>query len=187
MWGGRWATCGSVRPLWKGLDPLDGDALQHHVRLRTVLRIARQGADFVRDVLALYNFAKDRVVAREPWRGCDGDEKLRAVGVRSGVGHGKFAGLVKLVGRAFGFVLKAISGAARASAAGIAALNHEVGDDAVEDGPVVKRAGTLLSAYAVLPIALSLGELHKIGDRLGRFLLEEAAEDVALVGDKRVI
>ena len=43
-----------------------------------------------------------------------------------------------LVRIAFDFVFEAIAGAAAAGAGGIAALDHEVRDDAVEDRAVVK-------------------------------------------------
>ena len=56
-------------------------------------------------VLALDDFAENRVPVVQPRRRRDGDEKLAAIGVRPGIGHGEFAGTIvaqrrmKLVGK----------------------------------------------------------------------------------------
>ena len=71
--------------------------------------------------------------------------------------------LVELVRRALGLILELVARSAHAGAAGIAALDHEVGNDAVKDGSVVKRAGSFFAADAVLPFALALGKLDEIG------------------------
>ena len=71
------------------------------------------------------------------------DEELRAAGVFAGVGHAEGAALVVLVAAA-GFAVDFVAGAAGAGHAfgagagvGAAALNHEVGDDAVKFQAVV--------------------------------------------------
>jgi hypothetical protein len=57
---------------------------------------------------------------------------------RAGVGHRQLARLVELVRRALGLVLELVAGAAHAGARRIAALDHEVGNHAMEDGSVVQ-------------------------------------------------
>ena len=65
------------------------------------------------------------------------DEELRAVRVRAGVRHREDArAVVSEVGMEF--VVELITGAAATGAGRVAALNHKVGDDAVEDQAVVK-------------------------------------------------
>jgi hypothetical protein len=70
----------------------------------------------------------------------------------AGVGHGQLAGLVELVRRAFGLVLEAVAGSAHAGAGGIAALDHEVGNDAMEDGAVEELVGGLGAGGGVGPL-----------------------------------
>lgn len=92
--------------------------------------------DGVDDILSRGGLSKDGVLAVEMWSGKVRDEKLRAVGVGSGVRHGENAGLVvATVG--FAFALELVAGAARACAGWATALNHEVRDDAVEVESVV--------------------------------------------------
>ena len=66
-----------------------------------------------------------------------GNEKLRAVCARPGIRHREDAGLVVSKLRVE-FVAKAIARTAAAGAGGIAALRHEVGNHAVENGAIVK-------------------------------------------------
>ena len=70
----------------------------------------------------------------------DRDEELRSVGVRPGVGHREFAGFVEAVRRAFGFVFELVAGAAHAGALRVSTLNHEIGNDAMKNRPVVERS-----------------------------------------------
>lgn len=100
------------------------------------------GVDFVSsdnrvdDILSLGGLSKDGVLAVEVWSGEVRDEKLRAVGVGSGVGHGEDAGLVvATVGLAF--ALELVTGATRAGAGRATALDHEVRNDAVEVESIV--------------------------------------------------
>ena len=86
-----------------------------------------------------------------------GDEELRAVGVRARVGHRQQARLVELEVRPE-LVLEAVAGIARAGAQRIAALDHELRDDAVELDPVVERllrptCRVLGSVQARMPLA----------------------------------
>ena len=75
--------------------------------------------------------------------GPDGDEELRAVGARAGVGHGQ---QVRPVEGQLGVELVAelVAGAAEALTERVAALDHEAADDPVEDRAVVERVGGLL-------------------------------------------
>lgn len=92
--------------------------------------------DRVDDILSLGSLSKDGVLAVEVWGGKVCDEKLRAVGVGSGVGHGKDAGfVVATVG--FTLALELVAGATRAGAGRATTLNHEVRNDAVEVESVV--------------------------------------------------
>ena len=82
------------------------------------------------------------MLAIQPRRRGQGDKELTPVGVGPGVGHAENASARVLQGR-IDLVLElfAIDGGAAATRAGwVAALNHEVGDDAVEDGLVVVAA-----------------------------------------------
>lgn len=85
---------------------------------------------------------ENSVFTIEPGRGCQRYEELGAVGIWTRVGHAENTGAgvlerrVNLVGELF-----AVDGSAAAAGAGrVSALNHEVGDDAVEDGAVVVAA-----------------------------------------------
>ena len=64
----------------------------------------------------------------------------------------------------------------------VAALDHEAGDHPVEDRPVVEAVAALLPGAGVDPLALALGQLGEVGDRLGRVVGEELHLDVAAVG-----
>ena len=117
-------------------DALYDDGFEHHWGLGLVLAAARNQRNLGDDLLTLDDFAEDGVVAREVGRGRDGDEELAAIGSGAAVGHGQLARLVELVRRSFGLVLEAIAGSAHAGARGVAALDHEVGNHAMEDGAV---------------------------------------------------
>ena len=79
------------------------------------------------------------MLAVEPGSRDVGHEELAAVGAGARVGHGEETGAVVL--QAGGeLVGELVAGAAHAGAGGIAALNHEVGDDAVEGDAVVEAA-----------------------------------------------
>lgn len=82
------------------------------------------------------------MLAVEPGGRGEGDEELGAVGVGAGVGHGEDAGAGVLEARVdlVGELFAVDGGAAAAGAGGVAGLDHEVGDDAVDDGRVVVAA-----------------------------------------------
>src|SRR5689334_11766513 len=66
-----------------------------------------------------------------------GNEKLAAVGVRAGVGHGETADLM-LAWIVFYFVRELITGTTASGAGGIPALDHEIGNHTMKKRAVVK-------------------------------------------------
>src|SRR5580693_6332722 len=142
---------------WKSdvsLDALDHNRLHDDIFVRFVLAIARDADNFIGDILAFDYFAEDCVFAGEPRRGSERDEELRAVGIGAGVGHRELAGLVEFVRRAFGFVLELIAGATHTGARRITALDHELGDHAMEDGSIVETVVAFLAADGMRPLTL---------------------------------
>src|SRR5207248_9319512 len=111
--------------------------------------------------------SEERVVRRQLHLTAMDDEKLAAVSVRSRVRHGDDAlGVLQ----AHRLVLEAITGAARPGAGGIAGLDHEVLDDAMERHTVV--------------IAFTRQE-HEVVHRRGRLLRQQVDDQVALARAQR--
>ncbi len=162
-------------------DALDGDGLEDNGAFRAVHAVAGDSADLLDDVVAFDDFAEDGVFAGEPGGGSYGDEELAAVGVGAGVCHGQLAFFLEAVTRAAGFVGEAVAGASHAGAFRIAPLDHELGDDAVEDSSVVELVALLTGAA---PFLCAFGEADEVGDGFGGVLLEEFADDCALIGLK---
>ena len=92
--------------------------------------------DGVDNVLSRSSLSKNGVLAVEVWSGKVRDEKLRAVGVGSSVGHGKDAGFV-VAPVGFAFALELVAGATCAATGWATTLDHEVRNDAVEVESVV--------------------------------------------------
>jgi len=98
-------------------------------------------SDGVHDLLILVTVdgAEDGVLAVKPWRGDMGDEELATVRSGSRIGHREEAWAVvleagsKLIG-------EFVSGTSHSSAGRIAALDHKIGDHAVEGDAVVETA-----------------------------------------------
>ena len=79
-----------------------------------------------------------------------------------------------------------VARAAGAAAQRVAALDHEVLDDAVEDGAVVeRRARLVLAGLRVGPGLLAGGQSDEVLDGLRRVVAEEVDLDVAVVGVDR--
>src|SRR6266581_1080900 len=97
----------------------------------------------------------------------------------AGLGDCKFAGLIELVRRPLGFVLELVAGSAHACSLGIPTLNHEVGDNAVQNRPVIESAFALLSGGGMRPLTLAFGKFGEVGDSLGRIFFEQAACNVS--------
>ena len=113
------------------------------------------------DVHALDDLSEDDVLAVEP-SGLDGaDKELAAVGVGAGVGHGEDSGSGVLQLEVLVLKLVAVDGLASGSVVvgEVAALAHEVGDDAVEGGALV--------AEALLARAQGAEVLGGAGDNVG--------------------
>ena len=108
---------------------------------------------------------RTRCACRPARRGDVGDEELAAVGVRAGVGHRQHAALVAHA--VVGLVLELVARTAGAGALRAAALDHEIGDHAVELQAVVEAA---------------LGEIDEIGDRQRRLFGDTARRGRAAVG-----
>src|SRR4051794_33196870 len=156
------------RPLGGSARPVQLDPLDHRVVVRPVARTRRQPLNRVDGLHPGRHLAEDRVLAVQPRSGVGrDDEELRAVRVRPCVGHRQRAAhdavLVELV-------RERVAGAARAGAGRVAALDHEVLDDAVEDHPVVEAVAR---------------ELLEVLDGLGCVLVEQLDLDRTVVGVHR--
>ena len=125
------------------------------------------------------DMAEDGMLAVQPGGRHMGDEELAAVGVRAGVGHGEDAGAG--VGQArVDLVGEGIAGAAGAGAQGAAALNHEIGDDAVELEAVVELVALHLGAAAEFLGAFS--EADEVGHSERGLGVFEHADNFTLAG-----
>src|SRR5439155_16197244 len=118
-------------------DALDFYAIEADGSVGAIVTIARQRGDFICNVLAFDHFAKNSVLIVEPRCRCNSDKKLATVAIGSGIGHGKFAGL-GVFQRRMKFVGEFVARSAHAGALWAAALNHEIGNDAVEDESIIK-------------------------------------------------
>lgn len=92
--------------------------------------------DLIYDVLSVGNLTEHRVFSIQMWGGVVGDEKLGSIRASTGVGHGEYAGRAMAE---FGMelVCKLVTRAPAAGARGVAPLDHEVCNDAVEADAVV--------------------------------------------------
>src|SRR5215207_7743824 len=123
---------------------LDHDRLKR--RAGAVARGIAELADRLHDLHSLGDLAEDAVIRRET-RSCAGDDEELAAGgagrLVAGFRHGNYAGAVG--GARRDAVARGVAGATRAARRGIAALDHEAGDDAVEDRvveePVARERG----------------------------------------------
>src|ERR1700676_3534471 len=93
--------------------------------------------DLVDDVLAAGDRSEDGMLAIQPVGGDVCNEELAAVGIGPGIGHGERTDFV-LVGIAFGLVFKAVAWTAAPGTCWVAALDHEIGDDAMKHRAVIK-------------------------------------------------
>ena len=67
-------------------------------------------------------------------------------------------------------VVELVARTAGTGAEGVATLDHEAGDHAVEDGAVVEGTGGLLAGRGVDPFALALARVTKLLTVLGAWL-----------------
>src|SRR5699024_51098 len=111
-----------------------------------------------------------------------GDEELRAVGARAGVGHGQFIWFVKVEFRVE-LVFELIAWAADTATQWVTALDHEVWNDAVENGAVVESDTVFLFTRSrVVPFLGSGRQANEVVDGFWRMIAEEFDDDVAAVG-----
>ncbi len=96
-------------------------------------------ADRVDHILALRGDTKDRVASVEVRSGHMGDEKLAAVCSWARIRHGEDAGLV-VHETGFDLVLEAVARTSTASAGWVAALDHKLGNHAMEGCHCSSRA-----------------------------------------------
>lgn len=104
-----------------------------------VARTCSDISNLLHDIHAVDDLAKHSVLAVQVRGGSKTDEELTAVGARTAVGHGQDTG-ASVLERAVELVLELATPdglSATAGACGVAALEHEAGDDAVEDDAVV--------------------------------------------------
>ena len=113
-----------------------------------------------------------------------GDEELGAVSAGAGVGHGEAAGLVEGEG-GVELIFEHVAGVANAGAERVATLDHEAGDDAVEDGAVIEPfAVDFFEGEWVRPVLGGSGEADEVGDGDGSLLIVELAGEAAHGGVK---
>src|SRR5215218_7015577 len=171
----------AARPRMRLPGLLDGDALQAQLLHRAVRRVGVDLGHGLDHVHALDDLAEDGVLAVEPGRRHLGDEELGAVGAGAGVGHGQVPGPVEAVGTV-DLVLELVAGAAPAVPERVAALDHEVGDDPVEDRALVQGPLLLGAGGRVAPRLGAGGQADEVLDRLGCGVGEQADPDGALGG-----
>ena len=108
---------------------------------RTVGAVGLGGGDAIHDIHALDDLTEGGVLAVQMGGGLVHQEELAAGGVGvHGTGHGQNAAVVlELVLEAVGGELAGdgVAGATHAGAVGAAALDHEAGNDAMEDQTVI--------------------------------------------------
>jgi len=118
------------------VDGDGGDFVAHAVVFAAALAGVVFAHDFSGDVETVRNLAEYRVAVVEEWGGSGGDEELRAVGARAGVGHGKHSGRA-MAQIGVEFIGEFVSRAAASCFSGITALQHKAHDDAEEGHAIV--------------------------------------------------
>jgi len=152
----------------------------------TVTGAGGGGVDGVhhRAALLVLDLAEDRVLVVQVRGQRGGDEELRPVGPRTGVGHREEVLAVELQ-LGVELVLERVARTARAGAQRVAALDHEVLDDPVEDHPVVEGLRGLLAGLGHRVVLGALRQPDEVLDGLRSVVVEQVDDDVALVGLQR--
>ena len=110
-----------------------------------------------------------------------GDEELRTVGAGACVSHCQQVGLGE--GElGVNLILELVAGATNAHAQGVATLNHEVLDDAVEHDVLVQGGVHDFTGAGVLPLAGTVGQADEVLDSQGCVVTEQVHDDVTVVG-----
>ena len=173
----------------KNMEKSELARIGNHDRDRSRTLAAADCFHFFHHIIAFHHLSENNVAAVQPSRFHGADKKLRAIGVRAGIGHGKHTGPGVFSGFPFeAFVLEfiAIYGlAARAVVVGeITALAHELRDDAVEPAAFIMQWHARVS-HAFFPRAKCpevFGSLwHGIGEEFkndapGRLLVNGDVE-----------
>lgn len=113
-----------------------------HNLLCGLARLRAVRFDLLDNIQALNNFAKDNVLVIQPGGLHRANEELRAVGIGASVGHWEDAGSGVLQAEVLIGELVAIDGLASSAIVigEIAALAHEVWNDAMETGALIAEA-----------------------------------------------
>src|SRR6185312_8710034 len=119
-----------------GLALANLDAIDAVAGLAVAVGVAH--TEFVDHIHAAGHLAKDAMLTVEVGRRAKGDEELRAVGVAASVRHAEDARALVLARQRARLIGELISGAASASAGGVAALRHEGPDDAVKRSAIIE-------------------------------------------------
>src|SRR5450755_4455513 len=128
---------------------------------------------------SLIALTKNCVAAIQAWIRNFGDEELRAVGIRSGVGIGESPGAIELDVRR-SLILELVPGIARAVASGISTLNHEFGNHTMEDSAIIERDAVLFGVRdGAGPVFGTVGKSDKVLDSDRRYLRKQRAMKVA--------
>lgn len=125
--------------------------------------ISSDAGDFFDDIEAVDDFSEDGVSVVEVRRGDFSDEELRAVRIGASIRHGEDAGGVMTEFRAE-FVAESVARAASANTARAAALDHEIGNDAVKDESIVERSLRSFPGQFIDELELPSREADKILD-----------------------
>mmetsp|Transcript_7364 Transcript_7364/g.22768 ORF Transcript_7364/g.22768 Transcript_7364/m.22768 type:complete len:240 (-) Transcript_7364:1190-1909(-) len=161
---------------------LDDDREDLDVHQRLVALVTLDLLDALDDVSALYHPPKDGVLVVEPRRRGACDEKLRAVGVRAGVGHRHRVRSI-MAKAPVELVLKLMTpdgGASCAIAERVSRLNHEALDDAVEDDAIVVAVACVRHkvlhrlralVWKQLEVDLAVGRIDADAARKGALLI----------------
>ena len=147
-----------------------GDGSDFLLHLRTVIAVGLDGGDGVHHVHAGSHLAEGGVLAVQVLGVGVHDEELAARGVGGGgtrhAENAPFVLQVVLDAVEKELALDAVAGAAHAGALGAAALNHEAGNDSVEDQTIIKMV---------------IAQVDEVADALGRFVGIQLAFDDAAV------
>src|ERR1700687_4695412 len=123
--------------------------------------------------------AEDGIAAIEARVGNLRDEELRTVGVGSGVGVGETTRAIELDGGR-SLILEFVAGIARSVALGVATLNHEFWNHAMENGAVIKRnAGLLGVSDGAGPVFGAVRKTNEILDSDWGYAWKQSAMEVA--------
>lgn len=120
--------------------------------------------DGLDDIQALNNLAEDNVLAVQPGAGDSANEELGSVGVGASVSHGKDTSASVLVDEVLISELSTVDGLSTdtTSMSEVTTLEHELGDNSVEDGSLEVQ-GLAGLAHSLLASAESSEVLRSLG------------------------